>query len=142
MLGRTDGRTEVVICRTADWADCAASDAVGKPFAVLVQAGFAAPAIQDSVAQESFAADLPAHRTNCVCCGGRSAAALALDRLFQRRVRGQCAWFNRVMVLAPFPSAAALVTAALREDPLTSTRFRAAGPGGASRGGPDGVQPA
>jgi hypothetical protein len=51
---------------------------------------------------------------------------VALDRLFQARVRGGCAWFDRVIALAETGEARAAVAAALAEDALTAARFRAA----------------
>ncbi len=77
-----------------------------------------------AVATERFAART-LHRFGCTCCAGRSAAAVALDRLFQGRARGRSPWFDRVAVIG---SAAALdqVAAALREDALTLARFRTA----------------
>jgi hypothetical protein len=48
----------------------------------------------------------------------------ALDRLFQARVRGQSAWFDRVVALVETPHAAAQVVTALAEDALTAARFR------------------
>ena len=66
----------------------------------------------------------PLHRFGCACCAGRSAAAVALDRLFQARARGRSPWFDRVAVLAASTAAQAQVAAALREDALTLARFR------------------
>ncbi len=63
------------------------------------------------------------HGAGCACCAGRSPAAQALDRLFQARARGACAWFDRVAV---DPEAAEEVRAALAADPLSAARFRAA----------------
>ena len=60
----------------------------------------------------------------CACCGGRSPAATALDRLFQARVRGQCPWFDRVVALAETAEARAAIAAALVEDAVTAARFR------------------
>ena len=62
----------------------------------------------------------------CACCAGRPAAAVALDRLFQARVRGQCAWFERVVALAGSAAGRAQVLAALNGDAVTAARFRAA----------------
>jgi hypothetical protein len=93
----------------------------GGPAAVLTDmTGLATGA----VATERFDAR-PSHRLGCGCCAGRSAAAVALDRLFQGRARGRSPWFDRVAVLATSPAARAQVEAALREDALTLARFRA-----------------
>ncbi|WP_207537664.1 hypothetical protein [Sabulicella rubraurantiaca] len=63
------------------------------------------------------------HAAGCACCGGRSAAAVALDRLFGDRVRGRCPWFDAVAVA---PGAVEAVRAALREDAVAAARFREA----------------
>jgi hypothetical protein len=76
-----------------------------------------------AVAAVSFAAGATAHPSGCACCAGRSPAAQALDRLFQARARGACAWFDRVVVS---PEAADEVRAALAADALSAARFRAA----------------
>jgi len=62
------------------------------------------------------------HTPGCACCAPRGAVAVALDRLFQARVRGTVPWFDRVV--AP-RSAEAAVRAAVTADPLTAARFRA-----------------
>ena len=79
--------------------------------------------IAGPVATERFDAR-PLHRFGCACCAGRSAAAVALDRLFQARARGRSPWFDRVAVLTASPAAQAQVAAALREDALTLARYR------------------
>ncbi|MBX9595894.1 MAG: hypothetical protein K2X46_16135 [Roseomonas sp.] len=95
----------------------------GKPAALLAEAP------PDSlppgaVAQVSFDPTGPSHAASCACCAGRSAAADALDRLFQARVRGQCGWFDRVVAVVETEAARAEVEAALREDAVTVARFR------------------
>ncbi|WP_149538000.1 hypothetical protein [Siccirubricoccus phaeus] len=77
-----------------------------------------------AVAVEGFAAAEP-HSPGCACCQGRSPAAVALDRLFQARVRGRVGWFDHVVAWAPDEAAQAAVRAALALDPLTKARFRA-----------------
>ncbi len=74
-----------------------------------------------AVAGVSFEAGVSTHVAGCACCAGRPEAALALDRLFQARARGACAWFDRVVVA---PDAAEEVRAALAMDALTAARFR------------------
>ena len=64
------------------------------------------------------------HRSGCACCAGRSPAAVALDRLFQARIRGSCPWFDRVGALVGTPAARMQLRAALSDDPLTAARFR------------------
>ena len=63
---------------------------------------------------------------SCGTCGGRSAAALALDLLFQARARGTMAWFTRVVALAEGEAGQAALREALVADALTVARFRRA----------------
>jgi hypothetical protein len=97
----------------------------GKPAAV-VSAAPPAPMPPGAACAVSFEAGVTSHAVACACCQGRSPAAQALDRLFQARVRGQSAWFDRVLVLDE-AGAGAAVTVALREDSLALARFRLAG---------------
>jgi hypothetical protein len=90
------------------------------PFAALVSSGETAPV--GAVAIETVDAG-PAHPAACACCAGRSPVAVALDRLFQARVRGTVPWFVRVMVS---DGAWADVTEAVRGDAVTAARFRLA----------------
>lgn len=120
MSQNTDSRVPITCLPGAE--ALAAWLGAGGPAAVLTEA----PATTDgAVATERFDAR-PAHRFGCGCCAGRSAVAVALDRLFQGRARGRSPWFERVAVVAASPAAQAQVTAALREDALTAARFRAA----------------
>ncbi len=105
-----------------DEAGLDAALAAGPPAAVLAE-GPAPP--RPGVALEAFAAS-EAHAPACTCCGGRPAAAVALDRLFQARVRGQCAWFERVVALAGSVAGRSQVLAALGGDAVTAARFRPA----------------
>ncbi|NGM22334.1 hypothetical protein G3576_20115 [Roseomonas stagni] len=105
--------------------DLAATLAGGKPAALLAEAP-PEPLPPGAVAQVSFDPAGPSHAASCTCCAGRSAAAAALDRLFQARVRGACAWFDRVVAVVETEDARAEVEAALREDAVTSARFRKA----------------
>lgn len=95
--------------------------ATGGPAAVLAEGK--PPGGTAALAAEGF---LPttAHVAGCACCAGRSGAALALDRLFQNRVRGRSGWFERVLVVAVSPAGRAEVALALAQDPLTASRFR------------------
>ncbi|MBX9750797.1 MAG: hypothetical protein K5Q68_14515 [Roseococcus sp.] len=99
--------------------------ASGKPAAVI-SAAPPAPMPAGAACAVSFEAGVTSHAVACACCQGRSPAAQALDRLFQARVRGQSAWFDRVLVLDE-DGAGAAIAAALREDPLALARFRLAG---------------
>lgn len=96
----------------------------GKPAAVI-SAAPPAPMPEGAACAVSFEAGVTSHAAACACCQGRSPAAQALDRLFQSRVRGQSAWFDRVLLLDE-DGAGAAVTAALREDSLAVARFRLA----------------
>jgi hypothetical protein len=107
-----------------DAAALAAALAVGKPAAV-VSAEPPPPGPPGAACAVSFDATLISHAAACACCQGRSPAGHALDRLFQARVRGQSAWFDRVLVLAEHGAGAA-ITAALQEDSLALARFRLA----------------
>jgi hypothetical protein len=98
--------------------------AEGRPAALLAEAP--PPALPaGAVALVSFDPSMPSHEAACACCGGRNAAALALDRLFQARVRGACGWFDRVLVLAETDMARTEVKDALTGDAVTAARFRA-----------------
>jgi hypothetical protein len=100
-------------------AGLAAALADGPPAALLVEAP-PDPMPAGAVAQVSWDATVTSHAAACACCAGRSGVALALDRLFQARVRGGCAWFSRVVAVGD----AAAVRAALAEDALAAARFR------------------
>ena len=94
----------------------------GGPAALLTDAA-APPA--GFVATERFA-PRPAHRFGCACCAGRSAAAVALDRLFQARARNRTGWFDRVAVIVATAAARTEVAAALEQDVLSRARYRPA----------------
>lgn len=120
MAWSLDARIPVSFCDST--AVLAGALAAGPAAALLVEAP-PGPMPAGAVAQVSYVPGM-AHVPGCSCCGGRSAVAEALDRLFQARVRGQCNWFTRVLALAETPEAAAELAAALREDALTAARFR------------------
>ncbi len=61
------------------------------------------------------------HPIVCACCGGRSPAAQAMDKLFLARVRGSIPWFSRLVV---DKTGEAAVRVALTEDAVVSARFR------------------
>lgn len=123
-----DGRIPVLL--VPDAAGLAAALAAGPKAAVLLGGGGGpAGAAPDAgaavtVAVERYLPEPAPHTAACACCQGRSQAAAALDRLFQARVRGRVAWFDRVLALAPDPAAEAELRAALGLDPLTRARFR------------------
>jgi hypothetical protein len=60
------------------------------------------------------------HPAACACCVARSPDAAALDMLFLQRVRGEVAWFTRVVILQDDPA----LRAAIATDPVLSARFR------------------
>ena len=120
MAWSLDARIPLLV--TESEAALAAALASGPKAAVLAEAP-PPPLPAGAVALAGFDAFMP-HAVACTCCGGRSAVAAALDRLFQARVRGQCPWFDRVVALAETPEARAMVEAALRDDAVTAARFR------------------
>lgn len=120
-----DARLPLVI--VSDAATLAAALAVGPKAAILAEAP--PPSLPaEAAALAGFDPSLPSHAGACACCGGRSQAAAALDRLFQARVRGACPWFERVVALAETQAARDEVTAALASDAVTAARFRLAPP--------------
>jgi hypothetical protein len=73
---------------------------------------------------ERFDPAPPGHAPGCACCVPRSGAARALDRLFQRRARGEGPFFRRVLAVTATPEGDVEVSSALRDDNLASARFR------------------
>jgi hypothetical protein len=120
MAWTVDARIPVTIVPPGPALDAALAD--GGPAALLCAGSL--PSSAGSIAQADFVPGLPVHAAACVCCAGRSAAAAALDRLFQARVRGSCAWFARVVAMARTEAERAEVEAALRDDPVAAARFR------------------
>lgn len=120
----TDARIPVRVLRHAP-APGEAPGGAGTALLILGPAGGLGPDAATPMA--AFTPGASRHRFGCACCGGRSAAAEALDRLFQARVRGACAWFDRVLAILPSAEARAELAAALREDRVTAARFRAGG---------------
>lgn len=123
-----DARIPIVI--VADEAALAAALEGDRPAAALlgpVREGAARPDAPPpgAVALGRFDLSGPLHAAACACCAGRGAAAVALDALFQARVRNACPWFDRVVALAGTPAARAEVEAALDRDAVTAARFRA-----------------
>ncbi len=87
-----------------------------------------APALPDGIAVMGF--DPAQHPARCDCgsCGGRNAAALALDLLFQGRARGSLPWFTRIVALATSQAGQRALDEAFASDALTRARFRLGGP--------------
>jgi len=90
------------------------------PFAALAALGEAVPL--GAVAVEAVDAGA-VHPAACACCAGRPPVAIALDRLFQARVRGVVPWFGRVVATN---AVLGDVVAAVRDDAVTAARFRVA----------------
>ena len=67
-------------------------------------------------------AEAPSHMAGCACCVPRGALAQALGALFLARARGEVAFFRRVIADLADP---APLQAALRDDPVVSSRYRA-----------------
>ena len=99
--------------------------AAGAATAVLVAAPPPEHMPEGAVALVSFDCWM-SHTATCTCCSGRSSAALALDRLFHARVRGDAPWFSRVVAVADTDETRELVEAALNGDRVVLARFRAA----------------
>lgn len=123
MAWSLDARIPVTLL--ADGAALPVALAAGRPAALLAEGE--AVAAPGAVAAEGFR-PVALHVAGCACCAGRSAAALALDRLFQSRVRGRAGWFERVVVVSKTEAGRADVMAALDGDTLTMARFRATAP--------------
>ena len=75
------------------------------------------PRAQDAVFTRAEGAG---HVAGCACCVARSPDAAGLDRLFLQRVRGEVAWFTRVVV----PTSDPALREAIQTDPVLSARFR------------------
>ncbi|WP_368415453.1 hypothetical protein [Falsiroseomonas sp.] len=123
-----DARIPILI--VADPAALTAALAGGRPAAVLLGPAPEGASRSDApppgaVALARFDLSGPAHAAACACCAGRSPAAVALDTLFQARIRNTCPWFERVVALAEAPVAQAEIAAALASDAVTAARFRA-----------------
>ncbi|MFB9969601.1 hypothetical protein ACFFMP_05955 [Pseudoroseomonas cervicalis] len=67
-----------------------------------------------------------AHPIGCACCQPRNPAAIALDRLFLARTRGQAPWFTEIWVVLRTGDGASAIAAALETDSVTQARFRKA----------------
>jgi hypothetical protein len=90
---------------------------------VLAEDGAALPA--GALRVERYATPVAtAHPIGCACCQPRSPAAVALDRLFLARMRGDAPWFKEVVAVAATEAGRAAVTAALAGDSVTVARFR------------------
>lgn len=73
---------------------------------------------------ETASEDLVLLKSGCVCCSVRSDLVDTLRSLFQRRIRGQIAEFDRVVIETTGLADPAPVLHTLINDPLISARFR------------------
>ncbi|MFT8246238.1 hypothetical protein [Roseomonas sp. BN140053] len=117
-----DARIPVTVL--PDEAALATALAAGPPAAALFEAP-PPPLPAGLLAAVSFE-PFGAHLAGCSCCGGRSPAAAALERLFQARQGGAAAWFDRVLALVETPAARAMLDEALQQDVATLAHFRRA----------------
>ena len=120
---RPDPRIPVTLLPNPEALTAALAE--GPPAAVLLAAGLPSPPGAATVAR--LEAPRARHLLGCACCGGRSIAAAALDRLFQDRIRGRCPWFERVLACPDGFQTGKELAMALREDVLTTARYRAVG---------------
>jgi hypothetical protein len=111
-----DARVTVRLVSPQNLAEALAAEPAA---ALLVQDGLQAPP-----GAERFA-PLPAHAAGCACCGNRTAAAAALDRLFLARVKNSRPHFTVVLAVAD-EAGRADIAAALERDPVGPMRYRGA----------------
>lgn len=90
--------------------------------AVLAEVGYVLPDGAQPAAW--FEPQSGVHLAGCVCCAGRSPAAMALAGLFAARARGGVPFFGRVLAFAVTEAGRAELSAAL-QDPLVAGRYRA-----------------
>lgn len=90
--------------------------------AVLAEEGVVAPV--GAVAEHFLPGDASGHAPGCGCCGARSPAAFALDRLFLARVTGRAPFFTRVLAATLTERGALALAVALAADPVVPTRYR------------------
>lgn len=104
-------------------AALAAALAAAPDAAVLAEDGVALP---DGALAECFPpGDGSGHAPGCGCCGARSPAAFALDRLFLARVTGRVPFFTRVLAATATARGALALEVALARDPVVPMRYRA-----------------
>ncbi|MFC7607682.1 hypothetical protein [Teichococcus aestuarii] len=89
-----------------------------------------APLPQSPARVERFAAP-PAtpHPIGCACCQPRNPVAIALDRLFLARTRGEAPWFDAILAVVRTGEGEAAIRAALDSDSVAQARFRLEGRG-------------
>ena len=108
----------------APWLDARIPVLVGADLSpddvALVEAGASPPA---GVPYAVFEAAAP-HPAGCACCVARVGAALALDRLFLLRARGEVPFFGRVAAVLATAAGEASLRAVLATDPVVAARYR------------------
>lgn len=104
-------------------AGLAAALAAAPDAAVLVEDGVTPP--DGRVAEQFMPGDEYGHAPGCACCGSRSPAAFALDRLFLARVRGEIPFFTQVLAATVTERGALALSVALADDPIVPMRYRA-----------------
>lgn len=103
------------------------ADPASIPAGAVLLAEDGAPLPDRPALVERFAAPPPnAHPIGCACCQPRNPAAIALDRLFLARTRGQSPWFTEIWVVLRTGDGASAIAAALETDSVTQARFRKA----------------
>jgi hypothetical protein len=96
----------------------------GPDDAALVETGAVpSPSLRSCIALGEFTPTAD-HPVGCTCCAARPAAALALDRLFLRRARGEVPFFRRVAAVLTTADGEASLRTALTSDPVVSARYR------------------
>ncbi|MFC4169134.1 hypothetical protein [Teichococcus aestuarii] len=105
-------------------------DAADAPPGATVLAEDGAPLPQSPARVERFAAP-PAtpHPIGCACCQPRNPVAIALDRLFLARTRGEAPWFDAILAVVRTGEGEAAIRAALDSDSVAQARFRLEGRG-------------
>lgn len=91
---------------------------------VLAEDGAALPASPARVERYATPA-ATAHPIGCACCQPRSPAAVALDRLFLARMRGETPWFEEVIAVTRTEAGRTALHTALEQDSVTAARFKA-----------------
>ncbi len=64
------------------------------------------------------------HSAGCACCLPRGPVAEALSRLFLAQIRGEVAYFHRVLAVTETAAGMAAILGAVAEDPVVRARFR------------------
>lgn len=98
------------------------------PPGAVVLAEDGAPLPQSPARVERFAAPpATAHPAGCACCQPRNPVAIALDRLFLARTRGEAPWFDSILAVTRTGDGEAALRTALESDSVASARFRLEG---------------